>query len=145
MNETPKWYFKELESDDTRRESVSNEFFKSTRLEAIVREAIQNSLDARSGNAPVHVRIYYSGGQAAIPRKDYAAKFRGSEVDQHYAHQKNGLVSPPAESEECEFLTIEDFNTTGLTGDVSMRPTEEELENDRVKGNYYNYFFSENR
>ena len=145
MNETPKWYFKELESDDTRRESVSNEFFKSTRLEAIVREAIQNSLDARSGNAPVHVRIYYSGGQAAIPGKDYAAKFRGIEVDQHYAHQKNGLVSAPAESEECEFLTIEDFNTTGLTGDVSMRPTEEELENDRVKGNYYNYFFSENR
>ena len=145
MSDTPQWYFKELESDDTRRESVSNEFFKSTRLEAIVREAIQNSLDARTGSTPVRVRIYYSGSQAAISGKDYAAKFRGGEVDQHYAHPKNGLVSAPIEAEPCEFLTIEDFNTTGLTGDVSMRPSEDELENDRVKGNYYNYFFSENR
>ena len=145
MTETPRWYFKELESDAVRRESVSNEFFKSTRLEAIVREAIQNSLDARSGNGPVQVRIYYSGSQTAISGKDYAAKFRGHEVDQHYAHQKNGLVSAPNDTESCEFLTIEDYNTTGLTGDVSMRPSEDELENDRVKGNYYNYFFSENR
>lgn len=145
MSATPNWYFKELESDDTRRESVSNEFFKSTRLEAIVREAIQNSLDARSGSSPVHVRIYYSGGQTAIPGNEYAAKFRGGEVDQHYAHPKNGLLSTPTNSEACEFLTIEDFNTTGLTGDVAMRPSEEELDNDRVKGNYYNYFFSENR
>lgn len=145
MQETPQWYFKVLESDDTRRESVSNEFFKSTRLEAIVREAIQNSLDARSGDVPVNVRIYYSGGQTAIPGQEYAAKFRSGEVDQHYTHPKNGLMSAPKDSESCEFLTIEDFNTTGLTGDVSMRPSEEDLENDRVKGNYYNYFFSENR
>ena len=31
--------------DDTQRDSVSGEFFKNTRLESVVREAIQNSLD----------------------------------------------------------------------------------------------------
>ena len=36
---------KNFAPDDTQRDSVSGEFFKNTRLESVVREAIQNSLD----------------------------------------------------------------------------------------------------
>jgi hypothetical protein len=43
----PNWIEKTCAPDDTQRDSVSGEFFSNTRLEAGVREAIQNSPDAR--------------------------------------------------------------------------------------------------
>lgn len=142
----PQWIEKIYAPDDTQRDSVSGEFFKNTRLESVVREAIQNSLDARDGTSETSVvRIFYSGASAAVPGSDYAAAFRGGKIDPHYAHKKSGLESVPSADEPCVYLTIEDFNTTGLTGDVTRRPTDEELESDRIKGNYYNYFFRENR
>lgn len=143
---TPLWLEKIYAPDETQRDSVSGEFFKNTQLESVVREAIQNSLDARAaGMATSSVRIYYSGTVAAVSGADYAAIFRGPKIDPHYAHKKSGLENVPSSADACVFLTIEDFNTTGLTGDVSRRPTDEELESDRIKGNYYNYFFRENR
>ena len=42
---SPQWIEKIYAPDDTQRDSVSGEFFKNTRLESVVREAIQNSLD----------------------------------------------------------------------------------------------------
>ena len=143
---SPCWIEKIYAPDDTQRDSVSGEFFKNTRLESVVREAIQNSLDARDGVSGTSVvRIYYSGTSAAVSGADYAAAFRGGIIDLHYAHKKSGLEDVPTVAEPCVYLTIEDFNTTGLTGDVTRRPTDEELESDRIKGNYYNYFFRENR
>ncbi len=143
---SPCWIEKIYAPDDTQRDSVSGEFFKNTRLESVVREAIQNSLDARDGVSGTSVvRIYYSGTSAAVSGADYAAAFRGGIIDPHYAHKKSGLEDVPTVAEPCVYLTIEDFNTTGLTGDVTRRPTDEELESDRIKGNYYNYFFRENR
>ena len=142
----PCWIEKIYAPDDTQRDSVSGEFFKNTQLESVVREAIQNSLDARDASAGMSVvRIFYSGTAAAVPGADYAKAFRGEKIDPHYAHKKSGLESVPSADEPCVYLTIEDFNTTGLTGDVTRRPTDEELEGDRIKGNYYNYFFRENR
>lgn len=142
----PCWIEKIYAPDDTQRDSVSGEFFKNTQLESVVREAIQNSLDARDASAGMSVvRIYYSGTAAAVPGADYAKAFRGEKIDPHYAHKKSGLESVPSADEPCVYLTIEDFNTTGLTGDVTRRPTDEELESARIKGNYYNYFFRENR
>ena len=143
----PRWFLKKYEPDDTQRDSVSGEFFKNTRLESVVREAIQNSLDARPKGSknPAVVRIYYSGPEAAVDGGKYAAQFRGETIDKYYSDGESGLKNRPSSSEKCEFLAIEDFNTTGLTGDVTKRPTKDELENDRVKGNYYNFFFRENR
>ena len=143
----PKWFLKKYEPDDTQRDSVSGEFFKNTRLESVVREAIQNSLDARpkGSKVPAVVRIYYSGQEAAVDGGKYSKQFRGETIDTHYSDKRSGLEVVPSSEEECEFLAIEDFNTTGLTGDVTKRPTEDELENDRVRGNYYNFFFRENR
>ena len=141
----PHWVFKKTDPDDTQRDSVTGEFFKSTRLESVIREGIQHSLDARSGAAPADVRIYYSGAEAAVDGHAYAANFRGEIADAHYTNEQSGLANVPAVDEHCEFMTIEDFNTTGLTGSLDTCPTQEELENDRKKGNYYNFFFKENR
>ena len=142
----PQWIFGQYKADDTQRDSVSGEFFRNTRLESVIREAIQNSLDAREdkGKAAV-VRIYYSGEVGAVSGAEYASLYRGPEADAHYAHKNSGLENVPKLDEPCVFMTIEDFGTTGLTGDVTTRPTEDELENDRIKGNYYNFFFRENR
>lgn len=142
---SPHWVFKKTDPDDTQRDSVTGEFFKSTRLESVIREGIQNSLDARSGAAPADVRIYYSSAEAAVDGHAYAANFRGELVDAHYTNEQSGLSNVPAVDEPCEFMTIEDFNTTGLTGSLDTCPTKEELEDDRKKGNYYNFFFKENR
>ena len=143
---TLRWIFGQYKADDTQRDSVSGEFFHNTRLEAVIREAIQNSLDAREDKSKAaSVRIYYSGDAAAVAGVEYARLYRGSEVDSHYNHKSSGLENVPKKNEPCVFMTIEDFGTTGLTGNVTLRPTEDELENDRIKGNYYNYFFRENR
>ena len=144
---SPSWIEKTCAPDDTQRDSVSGEFFKNTRLESVVREAIQNSLDARpkGSTKPANVLLFWSGDEAAVSGADYARLFRGDPIDRHYAHPDSGLLNVPAASENCVFLAIEDFQTTGLTGDVAVRPTDDELASDRIKGNYYNFFFRENR
>lgn len=144
--ETPQWTFGQYKADDTQRDSVSGEFFRNTRLESVIREAIQNSLDAREDkDKAARVRIYYSGSDCAVSGAEYASLYRGDVADSHYNHKSSGLKNVPPTGEPCVFMTIEDFGTTGLTGDVTTRPTEDELEKDRIKGNYYNFFFRENR
>ena len=143
--EQPKWIFKKSAPDDVGRESVTGEFFETSRLDAVVREAIQNSLDAADGK-PVTVRFFHSGVKCALSGADYSERFRGESVDIHYTHPESGIAAMvPDNTEACDFLTIEDFQTSGLTGDVTMRPTEEAVAVDRKVGNYYNYFFRENR
>ncbi len=139
----PTWFSKTYDPDDTQRDSVSGEFFKNTRLESVVREAIQNSLDARpkGSTTPASVRIYYSGNGAAIDGNVYAAQFRGEMIDSHYAHKKSGLEGVPSASEKCVFLTIEDFNTTGLTGDLEVRVyINDEQYFDNVSETAWNFF-----
>lgn len=143
--QAPHWMFRKCEPDETLRDSVSGEFFNSTRLESVIREALQNSLDARAGKEPASVRIFYSGAATAFDGNVYASRYRAGDVDSHYTNHESGLTSIPDVGEKCEYLTIEDFNTTGLTGSVSLRPSKEEMENDHKKSNYFNFFFRENR
>ena len=144
-HQVPTWMFQTCPADATLRDSVSGEFFNSTRLESVVREAIQNSLDARSGEKAAEIRIYYSGSMAALDGLSYSARYRTGDVDSHYSNSESGLTNMPKADEKCEYLTIEDFNTTGLTGSVSLRPTKEEMDGDHKKSNYFNFFFRENR
>ena len=141
-HQDPTWMFQTCPADATLRDSVSAEFFNSTRLESVVREAIQNSLDARSGEKAAEVRIYYSGSMAALDGSSYSARYRTGDVDSHYSNSESGLTNMPKADEKCEYLTIEDFNTTGLTGSVSLRPTKEEMDGDHKKSNYFNFFYT---
>ena len=140
----PTWIFDKLEPDDMERNPVSEEFFADgTRLEAVIRESLQNSLDAADGgNAPVEVRIYFSGDDDKLPSEKLKPYFSGGEL--RFKDPKNGLVSPEnVMSGDCRFLVIEDFHTTGLTGITDARPIDENLDH-RNDWNYYNYFFREN-
>ncbi len=140
----PTWFFDKLEPDDMERNPVSEEFFADgTRLEAVIRESLQNSLDAADGgNDPVEVRIYFSGDDDKLPPEKLMSYFEGGK--QRFEDPKNGLVSPEAIlSGDCRFLVIEDFHTTGLTGKTDERPLNEDVDH-RNDWNYYNYFFREN-
>lgn len=79
--------------------------------EALVREVIQNSSDAGTGTGAVKVRFQLktlSAGEA----QSLAQKF-----DSLRPHlQACGLTLPSAADDPVRVLTIEDFNTRGLTG-----------------------------
>lgn len=140
----PFWSFDNVPPGTMERNPVSEEFFTNgTRLEAVIRESLQNSLDATNGgNEPVRVRIYFSGDEGKLPAEKMRRYFEGGE--KRFTDPKNGLVAPSQTlSEPCRFLVIEDFHTTGLTGVTDERPLEEDVAH-RNDWNYYNYFFREN-
>ena len=71
-----KWQFYRQGPTDPVLNPIAGEFFSSEAVgdtaAALVRESIQNSLDAQcddgtTSSAPVRVRIYLSGNMAAIP------------------------------------------------------------------------------
>jgi len=71
-----KWHFSAKRPSDKTRDPIAGEFFSSDAIknagEALVREGIQNSLDARlDKNAGVaKVRIYVSGERGAVAARD---------------------------------------------------------------------------
>ena len=140
----PSWVFKEVPPGEMERNPVSEEFFTNgTRLEAVIRESLQNSLDATDGGSePVRVRIYFSGDEDSLTPEKMQRYF--ADGVKRFIDPKNGLVAPSQTlSESCRFLVIEDFHTTGLTGVTDERPLEEDVTH-RNDWNYYNYFFREN-
>ena len=140
--QTPQWHFDPIPAGGMERASITGEFFsKNTPLESVIREGIQNSLDARAEDGePVFVRVYFSDtGAASLPAADYGPYLAGAE--EHLANAGNGLLDKPGKGESCAFLVLEDFNTNGLSGDVEARPPESEADPNRW--NYHNYFFRE--
>ena len=116
------WTFTLKAKNEKTRNPVSGEFFASDAIknagEALIREAIQNSLDARPDrpNGQAQVRIYVSGSAKALPPSAHQ-KWFGSAWS-HYLAPKNGLRPGKAtRDKKCGFLVFEDFGTTGLIGD----------------------------
>ena len=79
----------------------------------LVRESIQNSLDARAGSDPVLIRFTFGVLDPEMTRVLY------DRLDGHLRADGNGLRNPPGPVAELRFLAIEDFGTRGLTGDVN--------------------------
>ena len=79
----------------------------------LVRESIQNSLDARAGSDPVLIRFTFGVLDPEMTRVLYDI------LDGHLRAEGNGLRNPPGPIKELRFLAIEDFGTRWLTGDVN--------------------------
>jgi len=113
------WCFQQHRPGDTMRDPIQGEFFATEAIpdpaQALVREGIQNSLDA-SHDDKVMVRIFLSGDADALPPERAQAWFLGAW--EHFSAQDSGLQSPPRPDEPCRFLLFEDFGTTGLNGDM---------------------------
>lgn len=110
------WHFERRKPGDTTRDPVSGEFFSTEAIrdgaEALIREGIQNSLDAAEGRL---CRIRIVLGEASA---EAAAPFLNG-LWPHIQAERNGLSaeSRPTQSEPVRFLAFEDFGTRGLQGD----------------------------
>lgn len=133
------WVFKKLRIGDKLRNPIQGEFFATSAIEgpaqALVRESIQNSLDASSDDP---VRVVITVATQALPSADAIDRlFRGAW--EHLKANGNGLMDPkPEPGAPCPYLVVEDFNTSGLTGDPSQTSPRPE-----DKNNFFNFFRAE--
>ena len=117
------WVFSKVHADAVRRDPNETELFKTEQsgegeysgTDALVRETIQNSLDAKHGAEPVRIRF------ALYPNSDLPANHRLStyfsrlEPALEFRQIEFNLTGVP--NLNNGFMVCEDFGTTGLSGD----------------------------
>jgi hypothetical protein len=128
-----KWHFRKKQPGEITRDPVVGEFFSTDAIdnpaEALVREGIQNALDARlESESQVRVRIFISQGNKSISENWIGNAWL------HFKAKGNGLQKNPLETESCSYLVFEDFGTTGLYGDETQ-------DVDSGRKNPFFYFF----
>jgi len=120
------WTFSKLRGDDVRRDPNEAELFKTEQTaegeyagtDALVREVLQNSLDARCDDAPVRVRLALHDTSDAPDVERLAYYFSRLETalaPREIAFDASGVPQLP-----CRFLVVEDFGTRGLEGDTLL-------------------------
>lgn len=123
------WHFDQHDGYQDIDQSSSAEAFVSGNLRdlstALVRESLQNVLDARSENANGPVRVRMTLGEAAPP----VASAWFDALEDHIAMPEAGLPDAPMPDEPCKTLAIEDFETCGLTGDYTQKYKQGEQNN----------------
>lgn len=115
------WQFKKLEPGVPERDPHEHEFFRlKNPAEALVREVIQNSLDAKkSGTQTVSVRFYIGEVEKRNVRDYFSSEL------EHHLDSCNFLPKDYSKANRIKFIAIEDFGTTGLdgaTGEDGSRP-----------------------
>lgn len=111
-----------------RRGAFEDEFFTGRddegellgRTDTMVREVLQNSLDARplGSNEPVRVRFAFSELDAQLSSVCAAQYLNG--LVEHLDAVGNELVNTKTVLPAMRYLVIEDFGTHGLTGDPEL-------------------------
>lgn len=128
------WKFRKLGEGEPERSPHEAEFFNVGDLDAsasLVRESIQNSLDARLNfENPVHVNFILG----SEPKKKFGQYY--SDLLSHV--QSCGFKLDSANKDLFTYLVIEDFGTRGLDGPI----TRTEVSGDQ-KSNYYNFWWRE--
>lgn len=133
------WQFYKQDPKDTINNPIAGEFFSGEAVRdaatALVREALQNSLDARpqGASAPARVRIHLSEESGSLSAADAKRWFAG--IWPHVHADGNGLADRPTQQDGCPFIVIEDFNTTGLKGDA-----EAYFSAPNVRNNFLSFF-----
>jgi hypothetical protein len=120
---------------------IEGEFFTTEAIgsitDALVRESIQNSLDAAEGDGPVSVCFsFHSGpGRGIDPRQTIELYLDG--LSPHLQARHSGLQDLPSAAENLEYILIEDYGTRGLQGDILQY---DDLDDDVRKNDFY-YFW----
>jgi hypothetical protein len=126
MSELPfSWKFRKPQKDEVLEDPTEAEFFKQDEdlPDAVVRELIQNSLDALdtviNPTGQVRVDFRFSGAEHALPPERARRWLESLEPYLKFADPDkvpSGFLSEP-----LPFLAIEDFGTRGLGGDPKQR------------------------
>jgi len=128
------WKFRALGEGEPERSPHEAEFFNVGDLDAsaaLVRESIQNSLDARlNSHHTVHVKFTLG----SEPKKKTNPYY--SDLLSHV--QSCGFKLDAATKDEFTYLLIEDFGTRGLDGPITRTEV-----SDGQKSNYYNLWWRE--
>ncbi|MFH0907951.1 MAG: hypothetical protein V1929_04245 [bacterium] len=86
------WHFLQKRPGDTARNPVTAEYFDEEAIErpaqVLVRETIQNSLDARANGDAVTVRFFVSGEEGALSAERGAYWFGGGVAALHSRGQR---------------------------------------------------------
>lgn len=109
------WKFREIRRGDIKQDPREAEFFtEEGKPGALVREVIQNSLDAAVEGETVRVRFAFGHLDEGLEADVMRNFFEG--LPPHLKSQEF-VESNPLEEEELDYLVVEDFGTTGLVGD----------------------------
>ena len=120
----PSWNFIPIHKGGVQQANAADNFFRedsANMVENLVRENIQNALDAQSGKRPVLVRFSLTTlhkGRVEFLR-DLLSLGKGS-VLSHYrqACEESDMNPENPDFKAATFLLIEDFQTDGLDGDI---------------------------
>jgi hypothetical protein len=119
------WTFRRMSRSEMNADPIEGEFFTPEGLvDSLVRESIQNSLDARKGpEAPVEVsfHLFNVGGKLSADR---AKKYMDG-LWSHLAAIESGRPNLPTQDDAMSYLVVEDFGTRGLCGPVDQATDEE--------------------
>ena len=135
----PSWEFRKMSRGEINIDPIEGEFFSTEALgslsDALIREAIQNSLDAAISGEQVKVIISFpSSDQRVSPHKTeiYLRGLRG-----HLMAKKSGLLEGVNLTDPIDYVLIEDFGTHGLEGNIRE---DEDKEGDGKKNDFF-YFW----
>lgn len=133
----PQWHFREMHRGEMNVDPIEGEFFNTEAIasmsDALVREAIQNSLDAAIGKGPVTVQFTFLSGSETPAKAFKYMHLPGLET--HLRAKHSGLRSLPSKTERLDHILIEDFGTRGLQGDI--RQYDDLNENEKRNDFYY--------
>ena len=105
--------------------------------DALVRESIQNSLDALEGSGPVTVVFsFFSEPDRQFDSREVIKIYLES-LNPHLQAKHSGLRGLPSNAENLDYILIEDYGTRGLQGDVLQY---DDLEDNLDKNDFY-YFW----
>lgn len=121
-----RWVFAELSRAAVRREPSEEFLFRTEQIgegeyagtDALVREILQNSMDARAGRDPVRVRMAIHQPDDAPPPERLARYFerlREPLAARQLDFDEHGVPRFP-----CAYFVCEDFGTCGLEGDTEV-------------------------
>lgn len=130
-----KWSFAEIPDDMEERDPHEDVFFnKGNKAEALVREFIQNALDAKAdGEDKVKIKMNLEVMPSEKP-KEYLYGLK--------SHLKRSIGLPESyDYEDQRVLVLEDFGTTGLDGNIHRS----EVKEDSEKSNFYDFWWSEGK
>ncbi len=137
--EIPRWEFRRMSRGEINIDPIEAEFFSTEALgslsDALVREAIQNSLDASLPGEKVKVIIFFSSPSQYIDPLRNEKYLKG--LEKHLRAKKSGLAQKLDLNKPMNFLTIEDFGTRGLEGDIRE---DEDRESTGIKNDFF-YFW----
>ena len=141
----PAWQFRRMQPGEMNIDPIEAEFFSTEALgslsDALVRESIQNSLDARRPGEVVRMRIHVPAADALL--RDTRRDRYLTALEPHLRASQSGLNAAmlPAVDEPLSFLILEDFGTRGLQGDPEQSEDADSADTEQQNGLRNDFFY----